>query len=86
MADREILTHEQQIIEAIYLGLRMTAGIDLAGFKNKFQIDFLDTFKALISDLKKRNYITVIEDRCALTRKGRAFLDGISAMFVESNP
>jgi oxygen-independent coproporphyrinogen-3 oxidase len=82
--EKETLSREQQMIEAIYLGLRMTRGIDLAGFKNKFQIDFIDTFKQLISDLKKGNYIAVSKNHCALTRQGRAFLDSICAMFVRS--
>jgi len=84
VAGREMLSQEQQIIETIYLGLRMTGGIDLAGFKNKFQIDFMDAFQELTADLKKRNYITVSKDHCALTRRGRALLDSISAMFVGS--
>ena len=81
VAETEVLSQEQQIIEVIYLGLRMTRGIDLAGFKKKFRIDFMDNFKELTSDLKKRNYIIVSKDYCALTRQGRPFLDGISAMF-----
>ncbi len=84
VAEKEVLSHEQQMIEAIYLGLRMTRGIDLAGFKKKFRIDFIDAFKELTSDLKKRNYIAVANDHCALTRQARAFLDSISAMFVRS--
>jgi len=84
VAEKEVLSQEQQLIETIYLGLRMTRGIDLAGFRKKFQIDFMDTFKELTVDLKNRNYITVSKDHCALTRQGRAFLDSISAMFVGS--
>ena len=82
VAEEEILTEEQQMIEAIYLGLRMTAGIDLVGFRAKFGIDFIKTFKEVITDLAERNYITVKNNRCALTRKGRAYLDSITVMFV----
>jgi oxygen-independent coproporphyrinogen-3 oxidase len=85
VAGEEVLSREQQMIEAIYLGLRMTRGIDLAGFKKKFRIDFIDEFKELTSDLKKRNFIAVTKDHCALTRQARAFLDSISAMFVRSD-
>jgi oxygen-independent coproporphyrinogen-3 oxidase len=84
LAEKEVLSREQQMIEAIYLGLRMTRGIDLAEFKNKFRIDFIDAFNELIWDLKKRNYIAVSKDHCALTRQARALLDSISAMFVRS--
>ncbi|NIV99426.1 hypothetical protein GWN26_09925, partial [Candidatus Saccharibacteria bacterium] len=81
-ADKEVLTEEQQMIEAIYLGLRMTAGIDLVGFKAKFGIDFIKAFKPLITDLAERNYMAVKNNGCALSRKGRAYLDSITSMFV----
>lgn len=82
VADKELLTIEQQRIEAIYLGLRMTRGIDLAFFKKKFGVDFIETFKEVTSALEKGNYIEVTKSHCALTRQGRAFLDSITSMFI----
>jgi oxygen-independent coproporphyrinogen-3 oxidase len=82
VAEKEVLSEQQQMIEAIYLGLRMTAGIDLVGFKAKYGIDFIKAFKAVITDLEERNYIEVNNSRCALTRRGRIFLDSITTMFV----
>ncbi len=82
VADKEVLSIEQQRIEAIYLGLRMTRGIDLALFKKKFRVDFIGTFKELTSDLEKSNYIEVSKSHCALTRQGRAFLDSIASKFI----
>jgi oxygen-independent coproporphyrinogen-3 oxidase len=82
VAEKEVLTEEQQMIEAIYLGLRMTAGIDLVGFKAKFRIDFIKAFEEVITDLAERNFIEVKNSRCALTRRGRAYLDSITSMFV----
>jgi oxygen-independent coproporphyrinogen-3 oxidase len=82
IADKEVLTREQEMIEAIYLGLRMTQGIDLVWFKQKFGIDFSQTFKDSVSDLTKRNYLKVDASYAALTRQGRAFLDGITSMLV----
>jgi oxygen-independent coproporphyrinogen-3 oxidase len=82
VADREVLSEEQQLIEGIYLGLRMTRGIDLVWFREKFGIDFVETFKEIIPDLERRDYIEVVKNHCALTRQGRAFLDSITSMFV----
>ncbi|MGD8304485.1 MAG: radical SAM family heme chaperone HemW [Desulfobacterales bacterium] len=82
VAGKEALTVEQEMIEAIYLGLRMTPGIDLIWFKKKFGIDFLETYNEIISDLEKSNYIEVVNDHCALTRRERVYLDSIAAMFV----
>ncbi|MGD8472304.1 MAG: radical SAM family heme chaperone HemW [Desulfobacteraceae bacterium] len=82
VAEREVLSREQQIIETIYLGLRTTAGIDLTGFKEKFGINFVETFKEVISDFEKQNYLEVKNSRCALTRQARAFLDSIASIFI----
>jgi len=82
VADKESLMVEQQRIEAIYLGLRMTRGIDLVFFKKKFGVDFTETFKEVISVLEMDNYIEITKSRCALTRKGRAFLDSITSLFI----
>jgi oxygen-independent coproporphyrinogen-3 oxidase len=85
VAQKEVLTEEQQMIETIYLGLRMTAGIDPVGFRAKFGIDFLKTFKAVLTDLAEQNYIEVKNSRYALTRPGRAYLDSITSMFITRN-
>ena len=82
VAEREVLSQEQQIIEAIYLGLRMTQGIDPVWFRQKFGIDFLETFKDVIADLEKRNYMKAGATHVALTQQGRAFLDSIASMFL----
>ncbi|MGD9056665.1 MAG: radical SAM family heme chaperone HemW [Desulfobacterales bacterium] len=82
MADKEMLTREQEMIETVYLELRMTQGIDLIRFKQKFGIDFSHTFKDSVSDLTKRNYLKVDASYAALTRQGRAFLDSIASMLV----
>jgi oxygen-independent coproporphyrinogen-3 oxidase len=82
VAEKEVLSEQQQMIEAIYLGLRMTAGIDLIGFKAKYGIEFMKAFKAVITDLAEGHYIEIKNSRCALTRQGRAFLDSITSMFI----
>jgi coproporphyrinogen III oxidase-like Fe-S oxidoreductase len=60
----------------------MTHGMDLVFFKKKFGVDFIETFKEIIIALEKDNYIEVTESHCALTRRGRAFLDSITSMFI----
>ena len=82
VADREVLSLEQQIIEAIYLGLRMTDGIDTDSFKEKFGIDFIETYKEIVSDFERRGYLNFDKRNCSLTRQGKAFLDSIANMFV----
>jgi oxygen-independent coproporphyrinogen-3 oxidase len=82
VAGQELLTIEQQRIETIYLGLRMTRGIDLAFFKEKFGVDFIEEFKELTSALEKDNHLQITNSHCAVTRQGRAFLDSVTSMFI----
>jgi len=79
---KETLTREQQIIEAIFLGLRQKSGIDISFFNDQFNVKFGDIFRETISDLSKRELIIICNDKCALTRKGMVLLDSICAEFV----
>ena len=82
VAEKELLSGRQQLIEAIYLGLRMTAGIDLVRFNAKYGMDFSKVFKEVLSDLESQHYIEIKNSRCALTLRGRALLDSITSMFI----
>ena len=85
VAEREVLTQEQEMIEAIYLGLRMTQGIDSVWFRQKFGINFFETFKDVIAHLEKMKFIKAGATHTALTRQGRAFLDRIASLFVDQD-
>ena len=82
MAEKERLTREQMMIEAVYLGFRTTRGIDLDMFNNKFDIDFIEFFGTTIGELESRGMIRITEKCCALTRKGLLFIDSIASMFI----
>ncbi len=82
IAEKEKLTREQMIMEAIYLGLRTTRGIDLEGFEKMFGINFLMIFEAKIADLDKDSLLILTNTHCALTPKGMAYLDSIAAMLT----
>lgn len=82
LEDREVLTSEQRMLEAIYLGLRQADGIDINGFHRRFGVHFTDLFEKTIADLGKRRFVIMTRNRCALTRKGMLFLDSIASMFV----
>ena len=82
MAEKERLTKEQMMIEAIYLGFRTTRGIDLDEFKAKFDIGFTQTFFKTIAELETRGMIKMNEGHCALTRKGLLVIDSIASMFI----
>jgi oxygen-independent coproporphyrinogen-3 oxidase len=78
----EVLSSEQLITEAVYLGFRTIRGIDLGEFKQKFGLDFLQVFKETISELENEGLLQRQPDRIALSRKGLAFLDSVVSMFT----
>jgi oxygen-independent coproporphyrinogen-3 oxidase len=85
IAEKETLTRQQMIIEAIYLGLRTTRGLDLAGFEKLYGINFLEAFGAKIADLKNDGRLKLTNTHCALTPRGMAYLDSIAAMFTNQD-
>ena len=82
VAAGETLDRDQQMIEALYLGLRTTAGIDLAGFADRFGTDFTAIFGKLTGELAGRGLLRLADGRCALTRPGMLLLDSIVGLFV----
>ena len=82
IADKETLSREQQFMEGVYLGFRMTEGIDLADFERRFGIDFIATFAEKIREFKECDWLTVSPTHCALTRNGMILHESITAAFA----
>ena len=76
--EKELLTEEQLMLEAVYLGLRQTEGIDIPAFNKKFRVDFRSLFSELITHFKENRLMKFVETRCALTQKGMLFTDSIT--------
>jgi oxygen-independent coproporphyrinogen-3 oxidase len=81
--EKEKTTTEQQITEAIYLGLRTSDGIDTAHFKKSFQMDFKKQYEDTLKALCEENLVIVENDRCALTAEGMLFHDGIVSRLIQ---
>ncbi len=79
---KEMLSKEQLMIEAISLGLRQTEGIRLDRFEKRFNVNFQEMFKEVITDLGEKGFIKCSENHCVLTRKGMLFLDSITSAIV----
>ena len=73
------------IMEAIYLGLRTTRGIDLEGFEKMFGINVSKIFGAKIADLEKDNLLKFTNTHCALTPRVMAYLDSIASMLTSQD-
>jgi oxygen-independent coproporphyrinogen-3 oxidase len=84
--EMERLTPEQQAMEAIYLGLRLTEGLSIDFFNERFGVDFLSAHGELIKRLKQNGYLNIEDSRCKLTLMGMVLHDSISAMFISHEP
>ncbi len=82
ISKKETLTLQDSMIEAIYLGLRKTEGIDIDRFDLEFGASFQKTFGPVLGHLRDAGQLFIEKGRCALTRKGMLFLDSIASMLV----
>jgi len=78
----EVLTAEQQMMETVLLGLRTAEGIRLDRFNEKFKLNFLDRFHAVVPELEEKGLLKLEKNRCVLTRAGMLLLDSIVARIV----
>jgi len=83
MVEKERLTKEQMLIEAIYLGFRTTRGIDLDEFKHRFGLDFYKIFREIMTPFEENEQLAVTKNHCRLTPKGMVLLDAITAEFTD---
>jgi coproporphyrinogen III oxidase-like Fe-S oxidoreductase len=78
VAGEERLTIEQLIREEILLGLR-SGGIDVAGFRRRFNGDLLSMRRSEIEALISKDMATLQDGKLRLTTKGYLVCDEICA-------
>jgi oxygen-independent coproporphyrinogen-3 oxidase len=81
--EREKITTEQQITEAIYLGLRTSDGIDMAHFEKTFHLAFNQRYGNILSALCEENLAIIESGRCVLTPEGMLFHDSIVSRLIQ---
>ena len=81
VSGEERLTVEQLMEEEIFLGLR-SDGIDVAGFRKKYERDFLEQHSSTIKNLLNDNLARLSGERFRLTAKGYLLCDEICTSFL----
>ena len=79
---QEVLTEDQQMLEAIMIGLRLKEGLSRAAFKQQFQRSLTGIFGPLLDDLEEGGYLMRSSSHCALTIRGMRYHDSIVARFA----
>lgn len=67
---QEELGNDDLMFEYIMLHLRLTEGVNVIDFKNKFSYDFMEKYKMQVDYLVKNNLIEIENDIVRLTKKG----------------
>ena len=78
MENAEELSIEQLQLEALFLGLRTKAGIDLERYKTKYGSDLLADKKIIIDDLIKNRLVELNDGFLIPTRSGMAVADSLA--------
>jgi oxygen-independent coproporphyrinogen-3 oxidase len=76
--NEEILSAEQLQLEALFLGLRTKAGIDLKLYKIRYNADLLEDKKTIIESLIKNKLVEVKNGFLRPTRSGMAVADSLA--------
>ena len=82
-ADQEHLTEEQQMMEALFLGLRQSDGINYKSFQDFFHLDFKLYFHTALDRFSAEGWLETDSRSCRLTVEGMLFLDRIVDELVD---
>jgi oxygen-independent coproporphyrinogen-3 oxidase len=80
---QETLTREQLMIETVYLGLRLSDGIDLAKFERCFSEKFQVLFKKPLAVSLQDGLLEITEGRCRLKPRGMLLIDSIASSLID---
>jgi oxygen-independent coproporphyrinogen-3 oxidase len=83
VAEKEVLSTEQQLMEIIFLGLRTVEGISIERFEEKSATPFTSLFQDILTDPELSERFSLTPERCALALQGMTVLDAMAGLFVD---
>ena len=69
------------VLEALMVGLRTYAGVDLGRLRSRFGVDLIDSNLALVERLESEGLVALEQDHLLPTLRGLAVADGIASSF-----
>ena len=82
--EEEILTLENRMEECMFLGLRMTKGVGISEFREKFGVSMASVYGETIERFVREKLLTICENRVCLTEKGMDLANIVMAEFLLS--
>jgi oxygen-independent coproporphyrinogen-3 oxidase len=80
--ERRTLTPDEKLEDALFMGLRLSAGIDLAEIGGRYSVNVLDRFGTALEPFLDRGLLVQEGSHLRLTREGMLLANEIMAVFV----
>ena len=77
------MSREQLMIEAVYLGLRLSEGVDIDRFDRIFGEKFNILFNKPLAAFAQKGLLEITNGRCRLNTCGMLLLDTIASSFID---
>jgi oxygen-independent coproporphyrinogen III oxidase len=81
-ADRRVLGPEERLEEALFMGLRLTDGVDLAAMDREHGIDIWSRYGPDLVPYVEAGLLDYADRRLALTRRGMLLANDVMAVFI----
>ncbi|MGI5891597.1 MAG: radical SAM family heme chaperone HemW [Bacillota bacterium] len=82
IAEQELLSAEQVLFEAVFLGLRLLEGIDLQQFFECYQVKLVNKFSDQIKKMRQEKLLQINDGRLRLTPKGLLLANEVFVNFL----
>ncbi len=78
----EDLSRDESLRETVIMGLRMTEGVSVAAMQERFAIDLMEYYGAILEDLIRKDLLCLTDTALCLTARGRVFANQVMAELV----
>lgn len=82
VVDRRDLTRDQRAQEALFMGLRLAEGVDLAAVQNRYGVDVRARYDTALQPFLNGDFMVAEGSRLRLTRRGMLVSNEILSVFV----
>jgi oxygen-independent coproporphyrinogen-3 oxidase len=82
VAERRNLAPDEQLGDAVFTGLRLNRGIDVAALSRQYRVDFWARFGQRLTPFQEAGLLVAEGDRIRLTRPGMLLANEVMAVFV----
>ena len=80
--EKNHLTEQETMENEIFLALRLSTGLNIKEFNNKYNTDFFMLYKKIINKYKNTELLTINEDNIKLTENGFLLSNEIMSEFI----